>query len=121
MPDVRKTRSSACPSSRACSTARADAADQILRLALDPEVRRIIRDVGKNRDQGRSRQRGVQALAQRAIEIGDQRDHQIRPVCSARNPEAIAPVAFETCGSRDASPSTTALDPSVQPFFSSRL
>ena len=48
-------------------------ANQILVLAFDPEMRRIIRHIGENRHQ---RRRG-QTVAQRPIEIRNQRNHQI--------------------------------------------
>ena len=51
MPEVRKIKRSSVPSARACSTARSDAADEVLRLALDPEVRRVVGDVGEDGDQ----------------------------------------------------------------------
>jgi len=59
------------------------AADEVLRLALDPEVRRIIGDVGQDGDQRNLRNRFPHAFADRAIQVGHERDDQIR--------EALAP------------------------------
>jgi len=68
------------------------AADEVLflqpaRERLNPEVRRVIGDVGKHRHQRRPRQGLAQALAQRSIEIRNQRNHHVRP--------AAAPVFFQ--------------------------
>ena len=55
------------------------AANEILLLPLDPEVRRIIGEIGQYRHQRNARQRLAQALAHGAVKIGHQRHHQIRP------------------------------------------
>ena len=54
-------------------------ADEMLILPLHPEVRRVIRDIGEDGHQRRTGQRALQAFTQRAVEIGDQRHHHVRP------------------------------------------
>jgi len=54
-------------------------ADEMLILPLHPEVRRVIRKIGEDGHQRRTGQHALQALAQRAVEIGDQRHHHVRP------------------------------------------
>ena len=53
------------------------AADQVFGLALDPEVRRIVGEVGQHGDERRSRQRRVYAFYERAIEVRDDGEHQV--------------------------------------------
>ena len=54
-------------------------ADQVLPLPLDPEVRRIVGDIGQNRNEWRVGYRIAHAIPDRAIQIGYQRDHQVWP------------------------------------------
>src|SRR5579885_489388 len=58
--------------------------EKLVLPGLDPEVRRIIGEVGENRHQRRP---AVEALVQRAIEIRNQRDHKIRPLLRPEIPE----------------------------------
>src|ERR1700728_294549 len=53
-------------------------ADQILLLILDPEVRRIVRDVGENRYKRPSRKRLAEALADGAIEMWHEGHDHVR-------------------------------------------
>ena len=55
-------------------------ANNILILAFHPEVRRIVRKVGKNRDVRHARPDVVQGLFEGAIVVGDQLNDQVRPV-----------------------------------------
>ena len=60
------------------------AADQVLPLAFDPEMRRAVGQVGKNRDHRSFRARAgrvgvAQAFQDRVIEIRNHRDHRVRP------------------------------------------
>lgn len=52
------------------------AADQILLLALDPKMGRIVGQVREHRYVWRARAHGPQTLAQRAVKVWDKRDHQ---------------------------------------------
>ncbi len=54
------------------------AADQVLLLALDPEVRRIVGDVRKYGYEWASRKRARKAFPQRAIEVRHKRNDHIR-------------------------------------------
>src|SRR5579871_5054976 len=55
------------------------AADEILRLALYPEVRRVIGKISEDGDEGRAGERTSKAFAESAVEVGDERDDNIRP------------------------------------------
>src|SRR6476659_1273312 len=62
------------------------AANQILGLALDPEMRRIVSEVSQDRDHRcveppHIEIRGAQTLEDGAVEIGYQRDHEVRRRC----------------------------------------
>ncbi len=52
-------------------------ANHVLAFALDPEVRRMIRDIGEDRYERNSGPLGIQRLLDRAIEMRNQRNHQI--------------------------------------------
>ena len=55
-------------------------ANDVLRLGLNPEVLRIIRQVGKNRNKRPPRKRLLVTLPQRAIKMRDKRHHHVRRV-----------------------------------------
>ena len=46
-------------------------------VRLDPEVRRVVGHVGEHGHERHAGQRGADRFAQRPVEVGDQRDHQI--------------------------------------------
>src|SRR3984893_14586179 len=62
-------------------------ADEELRLPLDPEVRRVIGNVGEYRNEWACRKRTGKTLPERAIEVRDKRDKHVRL--------GLPPVRFE--------------------------
>jgi len=54
------------------------AANEILRLLLDPEVRRVIGEIRQHRDHWHTGKRGVEALVESSVEVRNQRNEQAR-------------------------------------------
>jgi len=67
-------------------------ANQVLRLALDPEVSRIVCQVGENGDEGPARKSLIEAFPERTVEMGNHRDHHVR--------RRVEPEAFEHANRR---------------------
>ena len=63
---------------RLCNRLRSPANDVLLRLSLDPEVRRPVRHIGDHGDIGRRRIHPLQRLIHRSVEIRHQRHHHVR-------------------------------------------
>src|ERR1017187_8482338 len=61
----------------ACSHLRP--ADQVLLLRFDPEVRRVIGDIGQHGDKWRVRPYMIQRGLEREFVMRNQRDHHVRP------------------------------------------
>lgn len=53
--------------------------DPLVLPRLDPEMRRRVGQVGQHRGAGRARPRGLHRFVEAAVEVGDQRDHHVRP------------------------------------------
>ena len=65
------------PISRACAGGPPRSADHPLVHPLDPEVRRVVRDIGQQRDVGRAGPCAIERLFQRPVVMRDQRHHQV--------------------------------------------
>ena len=64
------------------------AADEMLRLPrLDPEVRRIIREIGEHGHVGDARPGAHDSFVHRPIEVRNERDHEVRPGLAPMPPQ----------------------------------
>ena len=94
-------------------------ADEMLHLVLDPEVRRVIRNVGEDGDKRHSRQRPRQALAQRPVQIRHQRNHHLRTVLPPEPFQQAARSWSGTGGSPSACPPSAAANRASTPSSAS--